>query len=392
MKNVYKHSAKVGNHGDVLKHVVWIELLKASIGCCDDVVDSDNGGIFIVDTHAGNGKYNLLSGSNDDGKSSSSYNKNGAASGIIKILEKSNKETQPAPTPVQEYLDMITQYNKENVVLNDENSSNNLLHFYPGSPIITRRMIMKNKIRANSELVCFELNESHCQDLKKESILAASKYDTLPPSNIIVHHKNGLAEAPALVFKNQTTSQDTDRIDRRRRLSVILIDPPYTDVDEETCQILETIKKLHTSVEVPLSKSTSKSDAENNHITTMLWIPILSSSSSSTSGAINHNTNIKQQKIQSFCETIQAFVKLKSIKALNASMWFDNCNKQRQGKGGGLVGSRVMILNPPSPPILPSTKGALNNLESSLETAVNWLSKALENEQGFGHYEIQVLG
>ena len=50
----YRHGFHAGNHADVLKHVVWVQLLAA--------LTKKEKPLWVVDTHAGAGLYSLESG------------------------------------------------------------------------------------------------------------------------------------------------------------------------------------------------------------------------------------------------------------------------------------------------------------------------------------------
>ena len=109
----YRHSFHAGNHADVLKHIVLIEILEHLIKK-DSTFD-------YIDTHAGAGLYNLQS-------------------------EHASK--------LQEYTQGIAKLNREEfpelasyfAILSKHNSTENL-NFYPGSPLIAADFL-RNKDRA----------------------------------------------------------------------------------------------------------------------------------------------------------------------------------------------------------------------------------------------------
>ena len=109
----YRHSFHAGNHADVLKHIVLIEILEHLIKK-DSTFD-------YIDTHAGAGLYNLQS-------------------------EHASK--------LQEYTQGIAKLNREEfpelasyfTILSKHNSTENL-NFYPGSPLIAADFL-RNKDRA----------------------------------------------------------------------------------------------------------------------------------------------------------------------------------------------------------------------------------------------------
>ncbi len=100
----YRHAYHAGNFADAFKHIVLDALtqsfLKIETPFC------------YLDTHAGLGKYDLLSGPAQKSKE--------FGTGIKKIMSEPNP-----PALVPEYLKCVGTLNLENK-----------LHFYPGSPLI----------------------------------------------------------------------------------------------------------------------------------------------------------------------------------------------------------------------------------------------------------------
>jgi 23S rRNA A2030 N6-methylase RlmJ len=141
--------------------------------------------------------------------------------------------------------------------------------------------------------------------------------------NTSVFQKDGPAEAP-IIF---------DRVRQRKRPFLAIIDPPYVS-EEENGKVLETIEKLH--------NAQSMSDLEAIKI-----------------------------EIDKLFENLMTFIESKSISALVASLSVGRV---------GLVGSRVIILNPPC-----------QNLAPRLESALSWLAKTMEEEPGCGKCEVEVL-
>jgi len=105
----YKHGFHVGNHGDVSKHVVLIEL----IGRLKDLGLP----LAYIDSHAGSGFYRLKMG---EPARTDEYKR-----GIEKLLE-----LQTNNHPMKNYLSLIKSFNKS-----DE------FRAYPGSPMIAASLL-----------------------------------------------------------------------------------------------------------------------------------------------------------------------------------------------------------------------------------------------------------
>jgi 23S rRNA (adenine2030-N6)-methyltransferase len=117
----YRHGFHAGNHADVLKHVVLVQLLKH--------LTRKDKPLWVIDTHAGAGSYSLEAG----------YAARNAefATGIGRLWSR-----RDLPAPVREYVGQVRAANPDGV-----------LRHYPGSPQIARQML-----RAQDRLRCFELH------------------------------------------------------------------------------------------------------------------------------------------------------------------------------------------------------------------------------------------
>lgn len=98
----YRHSYHAGNHADVLKHIVLIEIFKH--------LTQKDAAFDYIDTHAGAGLYNLQ---NEHARKLQEYKQ-----GVAKL----NVEQWPELT---RYLAIIAKHNPDGK-----------LNFYPGSPLI----------------------------------------------------------------------------------------------------------------------------------------------------------------------------------------------------------------------------------------------------------------
>ena len=126
----YRHGFHAGNHADVLKHVVLVQLLK-------QLTRKDNA-LWVIDTHAGAGGYSLEAG----------YATRNAefANGIGRLWSR-----RDLPAPVQDYVQQVRVANPDGV-----------LRHYPGSPQIALQMM-----RAQDRLRCFELHTTESKALRE---------------------------------------------------------------------------------------------------------------------------------------------------------------------------------------------------------------------------------
>ena len=126
----YRHGFHAGNHADVLKHVVLVQVLK-------HLLRKDKP-VWVIDTHAGAGAYSLEAG----------YAARNAefANGVGRLWQRHD-----LPAPVREYLQQVRAMNPDGV-----------LRHYPGSPQIALQMM-----RPNDRLRCFELHTTESRVLQE---------------------------------------------------------------------------------------------------------------------------------------------------------------------------------------------------------------------------------
>jgi 23S rRNA (adenine2030-N6)-methyltransferase len=117
----YRHAFHAGNHADVLKHVVLLQLLR-------HLMLKDKG-LRIVDTHAGAGVYEL--------DSAQALKKGEYLQGIARLWP-----LPETPPPVDDYLRQVRALNPDGA-----------LRRYPGSPQIIRQLL-----RPQDQLRLFELH------------------------------------------------------------------------------------------------------------------------------------------------------------------------------------------------------------------------------------------
>jgi 23S rRNA (adenine2030-N6)-methyltransferase len=165
----YRHGFHAGNHADVLKHVVLVQLL--------DLLTRKNNALCVIDTHAGAGAYSLEAG----------YATRNAefANGIGRLWSR-----QDLPAPVQDYVQQVRAMNPDGV-----------LRSYPGSPQIALQML-----RPQDRLHCFELHTTESKALL-EHFRAAGR-------RVAVVAGDGFAGLKSL-------------LPPRSRRGLVLVDPSY---------------------------------------------------------------------------------------------------------------------------------------------------------------------
>lgn len=124
----YRHLFHAGNFADVFKHALLAQLVIA--------LAKKDKPFFCLDTHAGIGRYDLT---HDWAKKNAEYK-----SGISLLWS-----AKDAPAAVTPYLEAVRAGNPDGK-----------LRFYPGSPLIVRRLM-----RANDRLALTELNKKDADTL-----------------------------------------------------------------------------------------------------------------------------------------------------------------------------------------------------------------------------------
>ena len=177
----YRHAFHAGNHADVLKHFVLIQLSR--------YLGQKDKPFWIIDTHAGAGLYEL-----DTGYATQLKEYEG---GIGKLWSR-----QDLPDALADYVDLVRACNP------DATHAPDTLHFYPGSPWLALQTL-----RPQDRLRLFELHSSDSKILqdnfsdqgRRVSITTGNGYDAL----------KALLPPPP-------------------RRALVLIDPPYETRDDYT--------------------------------------------------------------------------------------------------------------------------------------------------------------
>ena len=124
----YRHLFHAGNFADVFKHALLAQLLR--------LLAAKDKPLFYLDTHAGTGRYDLT---HEWARKNAEYE-----SGIALVWQR-----PAAPPELAPYLDAVRAENP-----------GGKLHWYPGSPLIARRLL-----RARDRMALTELNQKDCAAL-----------------------------------------------------------------------------------------------------------------------------------------------------------------------------------------------------------------------------------
>ena len=161
----YRHAFHAGNFGECLKHAVLVWLLRALM--------RKPASLFVLDTHAGAGRYDLTAGPAE---------RTGEwRAGIARLLD-------APPAPVADYVGLVQQ-----------------LGLYPGSPALARALL-----RPGDRLACCDL---HPQEY------AALRRPYVRDPVVAVHRRDAWEALGALLPPHE-------------RRGLILIDPPYENPDD----------------------------------------------------------------------------------------------------------------------------------------------------------------
>lgn len=175
----YRHAFHAGNHADVLKHLVLLALL--------DALKRKDGSFFVLDTHAGRGRYAL---SAEESRKTAE-----ADTGIGKLRGETG-----LPGLLKRYIDAVAAVNP------DGGTS-----VYPGSPLL-----VANELREHDRLAACELHPEEAQALK--SLFARDP-------RVAVHERDGYAAVKALLPPKLGATKFAR--------GLVLIDPPYEAQDAE---------------------------------------------------------------------------------------------------------------------------------------------------------------
>jgi 23S rRNA (adenine2030-N6)-methyltransferase len=262
----YRHAFHAGNHGDVLKHIVLMQVL--------DYLNQKDKGWRYVDTHAGAGGYAL----------GSSYAQTRAeyAEGIGRLWP-----LEELPPEVAEYVALVRSLN----------SGGNLKQ-YPGSPLIAQALM-----RPQDQLRLFELHPTDHRIL--ESTFAGDKA-------VEVRRADGFSS-----LKSQLPPPT--------RRGLVLMDPAY-EGEKDYLQVVATLREAVLRF------------AEGTYV---VWYPQVG--------------KIGSRELH------------RKLQALAPKGWLHArlTVAPTDGKGFGMVGSGIFVVNPPF------------TLHATLQRLLPWLAKAL---------------
>ncbi len=246
----YRHAFHAGNHADVLKHLVLVQLLQH--------LNQKDKGYRVIDTHAGAGAYRV----------GGAQQQQEWVDGIGRLWGRSD-----LPPGVQAYVDLVKAVNGDGK-----------LKVLPGSPLIAQHLM-----RAQDELHACELHPTDLRQLEK--LLADIRH-------IHIHLGDGYQKLGPL-------------LPPPTRRGLILIDPPYelkTDYARVLAAVREALQKFPDAV-------------------IAVWIPQLQRLEA-------------QQLPQRLKNAFKGVVKKGWIDAQLSVV-------SPQGGGFGLLGSHMVVANPP---------------------------------------------
>ncbi len=179
----YRHAFHAGNHADVMKHLVLLQVLK--------YFAQKGKPWWYIDTHAGAGMYAL-----DQGYAAQNAE---FETGISRLWSRTD-----LPSPLTEYVTLVKSFNHDGK-----------LRFYPGSPMIAR-----TQLGTDDRMRLFELHPTDAKFLRR-SFKDAGR-------NVIIEAENGFAGIKALLPPPP-------------RRAVVLIDPPYEE-KQDYVRVVDMLK------------------------------------------------------------------------------------------------------------------------------------------------------
>lgn len=182
----YRHAFHAGNHADVLKHLLLVQVLA--------YFNQKDSPYWVVDTHAGGGAYALEAGASEAAWAQVSHETGKRAEYLDGIARLWLEPERPAA--VTAYLEQIRWFN------NDET-----LRYYPGSPWLAAQLI-----RDQDRLRWFELHPTEVQVLRRN----ATELSRSLQKRLMIEAQDGFDGIKAV-------------LPPPTRRGVVLMDPSYED-------------------------------------------------------------------------------------------------------------------------------------------------------------------
>lgn len=204
----YRHGFHAGNHGDVLKHVVLVQMLT--------YLTAKETPLWFVDTHAGAGAYAL--------DSAFAQKKGEFRDGIGRLWGQAG-----LPPALNEYLVQVKKLNPDGK-----------LRAYPGSPQIALQML-----REQDRLQLFEMHSSENEVLRKH-FAGAKRRVSVQPGDGFTGLKSVLPPAS--------------------RRGLVLIDPSYEDKEDYRTVVAtmrDALKRFATGVYAVWYPQVQRQDAQD---------------------------------------------------------------------------------------------------------------------------------
>jgi 23S rRNA (adenine2030-N6)-methyltransferase len=167
----YRHAFHAGNHADVLKHFIEVQLLR--------YLALKDKPFWYIDTHAGAGCYSL--------DTSYATQNEEYESGIARLWNRND-----LPAPLFEYVALVKKINPDGE-----------LKLYPGSPLVALELL-----REHDKLRLYELHPSDSEILQENFAAYGNK--------VIIQTADGFGALKALLPPPP-------------RRALVLIDPPYEE-------------------------------------------------------------------------------------------------------------------------------------------------------------------
>ena len=171
----YRHAFHAGNHADVLKHAIFVNIL--------DYFNRKDAPYWVIDTHAGAGLYDL--------RSEWALTNGEFVDGLDSVLQ-----APDMPAMIERYLEEVQAFNPDGVA-----------NYYPGSPWLALRAL-----RDRDRLRLFEMHPSEAEVLQ-----------------------HNVAEQGRAAMR-QTTVYEADGFEGLKsqlppptRRSIVIMDPSYED-------------------------------------------------------------------------------------------------------------------------------------------------------------------